>query len=212
MRIILFGAPGSGKGTQAEALAQYYKIKRISVGDILRQEVKKNSSFGKQVKSYMEKGLLVPDELILKVIKKNIDKKDFVLDGYPRNLSQAEQLERLFIQKNIDTYVFIYLDVDENTVINRLSKRLICKDCGANYHLINMPPKKDKICDSCGGSLIQRKDDTPQVIRKRLEVFLKESKPILDFYKKRKKFIKVDAKAQKDIVFNRIINLLEKYD
>ncbi|MCM8787595.1 MAG: nucleoside monophosphate kinase [Candidatus Omnitrophica bacterium] len=212
MRIILFGAPGSGKGTQAQALAEYYKIKRICVGDILRQEVNKGSSFGKMVKSYMEKGLLVPDELILDLIKKNIDNKDFILDGYPRNLSQAAQLEKLFSEKNIDTYVFVYLYVDRETIINRLSKRLICQDCGANYHLINMPPKKDKICDICKGNLIQRKDDTPKVIRKRWEVFLKESKPLLDFYKKKDKFIKIDAKAKKDIVFSRIIKLLDKCD
>ncbi|MDD5583567.1 MAG: adenylate kinase [Candidatus Omnitrophica bacterium] len=209
MRIILFGAPGSGKGTQAVVMSEYYKAKKVSLGDILREEVKKNSELGAQVKSYMEKGLLVPDELVSRVIEENIDGGSFILDGYPRNAAQAAVLDSIMKRKKIDYDAFIYLDVNEATLINRLSKRLVCKRCGANYHLINMPPKTNGICDKCSGELIQRKDDTPEVIKKRLEVFVKESKSILDFYQKQGKLIKVDASNERDEVFSRIKKILK---
>ncbi|MDD5194503.1 MAG: adenylate kinase [Candidatus Omnitrophica bacterium] len=209
MRIILFGAPGSGKGTQAVVLSEHYKAKKISLGDILREEVKKNSLLGTQVKSYMEKGLLVPDELVSRVIEQNINNGSFILDGYPRNVSQAIALDQIMKNKEVDYDAFIYLDVDEKTIIDRLSKRLVCKGCGANYHLVNMPPKKDGVCDSCQGELIQRKDDTPEVIKKRLEVFLKESRSILDFYQKHGKLIKVNASGDKDQVLAQIKKTLK---
>ena len=209
MRIILFGAPGSGKGTQAVVLSEYYKAKKVSLGDILREEVKKNSELGQQVKSYMEKGLLVPDELVSRVIEENINGGSFILDGYPRNVAQALVLDAIMKRKKIDYDAFIYLDVNDHTLINRLSKRLVCKGCGANYHLVNMPPIKKGICDKCAGELIQRKDDTPEVIKKRLEVFVKESKSILDFYQKQGKLITVNASDERDAVFARIKMILE---
>lgn len=204
MKIILFGAPGSGKGTQATVLSDYFKLRRISLGDIFREEVKKDSALGREVKNYMEKGLLVPDELVSRVVEENVSGDNFLLDGYPRNLNQAKTLDEILKKQGKDVDIFINLEVDEKTIIERLSKRLVCKKCGANYHLVNMPPKKDKICDSCSSELIQRKDDNPEVIKKRWEVFLNENKSLLDFYKEKEKLLTVDARGNKDQVFARI--------
>lgn len=204
MKIVLFGSPGSGKGTQAVVLSERLNLKKISLGDILREEVKKNSNLGEEVKSYMEKGLLVPDSVVSKVIEENIDSKDFILDGYPRNLSQAQNLDKILEERGQKIDIFINMDIDEKTIINRLSKRRVCKKCGVNYHLENLPPKKEGICDSCGSELIQRKDDTLPVIKKRWEVFLKESKQVLNFYKKKGKLLNIDALGDKEKVFEKI--------
>ena len=204
MKVILFGAPGSGKGTQATDLSIYLNADKISLGDILRSEVKKNSELGKEVKGYMEKGLLVPDEVVSRVIEEAISNKNFVLDGYPRNLSQAEKLDSIFEKKSVELDAFICLDVDENTIIDRLSKRRVCRQCGALYHLENMPSKKEGICDLCGGELFQRDDDKPEVIKKRWEVFCKENQSLLDFYESKGKLIKIDARDSKDEVLERI--------
>ena len=204
MKVILFGAPGSGKGTQAPLLSKHLDAKIISLGDILREEVKRDSELGKEVKGYMERGALVPDVVVSRVIEESVDMEGFILDGYPRNLAQAQTLEETLNKKGEAVDVFIYFDVDEATVVNRLSKRIVCKKCGALYHLINMPSAKEGICDVCGGTLYQRKDDNPEVIKKRLEVFLKESKSVVDFYKERGKLITVDAKKEKEDVFEQI--------
>jgi adenylate kinase len=204
MKLIIFGAPGSGKGTQAKLVSEHLNLERICLGDILRQEVKKTSDLGHQVKSYMEKGLLVPDELVLQVIEEYIEAKDFILDGYPRNLNQAQALEEILSKHNVEIDAFIYLDVDEPTIEDRLSKRRVCKECHANYHLENMPPKKEGICDNCGQELVQRKDDNPDTIKKRWEVFVGESQKILDFYQARGKLIKVNGQLDKDDIFEEI--------
>jgi len=194
MNLILFGAPGSGKGTQAQVLSEKLHLEKISLGDIFREEVKNNSSLGKEVKQYMEKGLLVPDDLVSRIIEVHVNNKNFILDGYPRNINQVKTLEEILKRKNQAIDWFIYLEVDDKTIIERLSQRRICKKCGANYHLKNMPPHKSNICDKCGSELIQRKDDFPDVIKKRCEVFLKETKGILKYYKEREKLITVDAR------------------
>ncbi len=209
MIIILFGAPGSGKGTQAKEISEYFNIRRISLGDILREEVKRKSSLGSQVKQFMEKGVLVPDSIVGEVVKNNIPEGGFVLDGYPRNINQAKYLDEVLLQrkKKIDTA--LYLDVDEPTVLKRLEFRRVCRNCSANYHLINMPPKVEGVCDVCGGELIQRKDDTPSVIKERLKVFLSESRPLLQFYKDKGVLINIDARDEKDEVFSRIRKAIE---
>ncbi|MCP4652457.1 MAG: adenylate kinase [Candidatus Omnitrophica bacterium] len=203
-RVILFGAPGSGKGTQSGSLSEFLRVNVISLGDILRKEVKDGTALGGEVKGFMEKGLLVSDELVGRVIEANLNPNGFVLDGYPRNVAQAENLEAILKTNNCDIDAFIYFDVDESTVIERLSKRRICKQCGALYHLKNMPPQKCGVCDKCAGELYQRKDDNPETIKKRWEVFLEENQGLVDFYTSRNKLIKVDARGQKDDVFERI--------
>jgi len=204
MRLILFGSPGSGKGTQATLLADFLGVKKISLGDILREEVKKNSSLGQEVKNYMERGVLAPDELVSRVIEESVNDDNFLLDGYPRNLDQAKKLDEILTKKNSDIDKVIYLDIDQQTIVDRLSKRRVCKSCGANYHLISLPSKKEGICDKCGSQLIQRKDDDPQVIKKRWSVFIDEANKILDFYKDKNKLIKVDGQGDIQEIFGRI--------
>ncbi len=209
MNIILFGAPGSGKGTQAKLLAEHFELRRISLGDILRDEVKKQSQLGLKVKSYMERGALVPDALVSEVISENINANGFVLDGYPRNLAQAETLDEILAPKDLDIDIFIYLDADQETIVERLSKRRVCRACGANYHLTNMPPKSQGRCDSCSGELNQRKDDNPETIKKRWQVFVDEGKNILDFYKHKGKLASVDGAGDKDKIFEKIKQKLQ---
>ncbi len=204
MRVILFGSPGSGKGTQATLLADFLGIRKISLGDILREEVKKNSSLGQEVKSYMERGALVPDELVSRVIEENVDGSGFLLDGYPRNLDQAKRLEEILTKKKSDIDRVVYLDIDEQTIVDRLSKRRVCKSCGANYHLVNLPSKKEGVCDRCGSQLTQRKDDDPQVIKKRWSVFTDEANKILEFYQDKNKLVKVDGRGDIKEIFERI--------
>ena len=204
MRVILFGSPGSGKGTQAMLLADFLGVRKISLGDILRGEVKKNSSLGQEVESYMERGALVPDELVSRVIEENVNNSDFLLDGYPRNLDQAKKLDEILTRKNSDIDRVVYLDIDEQTIVDRLSKRRVCKSCGANYHLVSLPSKKDGICDKCGSQLTQRKDDDPQVIKKRWSVFTDEANKILEFYQDKNKLVKVDGRGDIKEIFERV--------
>lgn len=204
MKLILLGAPGSGKGTQADVLTKNFSIRKISLGDILREEVKKDSDLGKKVSEYMEKGVLVPDEIVGNVIEENIADESFVLDGYPRNLAQAENLHKIFEGKGIRITAVIYLDVTTETVIKRLSGRRICKQCGANYHVTNMPPKTEGICDNCATQLSQRKDDNADVIKRRLEVFCAESAPLKDYYEKKGSLLVVDANKDAQGVFKDI--------
>lgn len=204
MRVILFGSPGSGKGTQAMLLADALGVKQISLGDILREEVKKKSDLGQEVKSYMERGALVPDKLVSRVIEENVDGGGFLLDGYPRNLDQAKELDEILKRKSSAIDSVIYLDIDEQTIIDRLSKRRVCKSCGANYHLKSLPSKKEGICDRCGNELVQRKDDDPQVVKKRWAVFIEEVDKILDFYQKKRKLVKINGRGGIEEVFKRL--------
>jgi len=204
MRVILFGSPGSGKGTQATLLADFLGVRKISLGDILRGEVKKDSGLGQEVKSYMERGTLVPDELVSRVIEENVDNSGFLLDGYPRNLDQAKRLEEILTRRNSNIDKVVYLDIDQQTIVDRLSKRRVCKSCGTNYHLVSLPSKKEGICDKCQGQLIQRKDDDPQVIKKRWSVFTDEANKILEFYQDKSMLVKVDGRGDIKEIFERI--------
>lgn len=204
MKIILLGAPGSGKGTQAAVLSEYFGLKKFSVGDIFRQEVKKGSPLGREAKSFMDKGVLVPDEVVLRAIEICFNEDSFILDGYPRNFNQAVALQQAMEKKGTDIDMCVYLDVDEDTVIRRLSLRRVCRNCGAIYHLENMPPKEENICDICKNGLYQRNDDTMEVIKKRQEVFIRENNKILDFYSNLNKLLVFDAKGDKDIVAEKI--------
>ena len=211
MRIILLGPPGAGKGTQAKVLAENLKVAHISTGDILRQNVKEETSLGKEAKDYMERGLLVPDGLMAKMLKERFSQADvksgFILDGYPRNLAQAKTLEEIFESQNIGIDWIIYLDSSEKVIIQRLSGRLVCSKCQANYHIKNMPPRKEGICDRCGGNLYQRSDDKVETIKRRLEVYRKESADLIDYYKKQGKLQRLDADSEASIVLDQIVAL-----
>jgi adenylate kinase len=185
LKAIIFGAPGSGKGTYASRLQAKLGIDVIAMGDIFRELLKEDSELGRKVKVYVEKGLLVPDEIVVEVLKQRLSKipkgKGFILDGYPRTLEQAKILEGI---TKID--VILLLDVSDWIIIERLSSRRICRNCGTVYNVRFLKPKVEGICDKCGGPLYQRSDDNPEVIKKRLQVYQEQTRPLLEYFKEKK--------------------------
>ncbi|BCS80855.1 adenylate kinase [Anaerocellum diazotrophicum] len=187
MRLILLGAPGAGKGTQAEFLSKRFSIPHISTGDILRENVKNETDLGKKAKEYMDKGLLVPDEIVIEIVKDRLSKEDckngFLLDGFPRTIAQAEALDKVLeeIGQKIDKVLSI--EVPDEKILERMSGRRICKNCGASFHVIYRPPQKEGVCDVCGGELYQREDDKEETVKKRLEVYHAQTQPVIDYYK-----------------------------
>jgi len=197
MYVIILGAPGAGKGTQADILSQEMNLPHIASGDLFRQALEKKTELGLLAKSYMEEGKLVPDEITIKMILERIDAPDCssgcLFDGFPRTLEQAEALDKAFADqgKTIDTA--IYIKVPNEELVKRLSGRWICRNCQTPYHLLTSPPKTLGRCDKCGGELYQRPDDSEETVRKRLEVFFAQTMPILDYYKKQNKLIEIDG-------------------
>jgi len=216
MRIILLGPPGAGKGTQAKLLAQRLNLVHISTGDLLRQNVSNGTELGRKAKDFMDKGALAPDELVTQMLIQRIaqpDVKDgFILDGYPRNINQAETLDSLLSERNMAIDFVAYLDTSEPVIIQRLSGRLVCILCNANFHIKNMPPKKDMICDNCGGKLYQRVDDKEETIKKRLQVYLKETSGLIRYYEAKHKLHHISADEELEIVLNKIIQLAKNYN
>ena len=209
MKLILFGPPGAGKGTQAKLLSERLGLVHISTGDILRNEVRNNTKLGQQAKGFMESGGLVPDELVTEMTKKRLLqgdlKKGFILDGFPRTEVQAKALDAI-LKGGIDTA--FYLATSEKVVVQRLSGRRVCPKCGINYHLVNMPPKQDMICDKCQVELCQRPDDKEETIKNRLSVYLKESSPVLDYYKKQGKLQNISGDMDAALVLKVITQKL----
>ena len=185
MKLVLLGAPGAGKGTQAALISTEYDIPAISTGQIIRETIEAKTPLGNKMKDFIDRGELVPDDIVVEIVKERIKKDDcangYILDGFPRTISQAVIMEKLPIP--ID--VALEIDVDEDIIVDRLSGRRVCASCGATYHVSNNPPEKEGICDKCGGALELRKDDVPEVIRHRLEVYNEQTKPLKDFYKER---------------------------
>lgn len=216
MRIILLGPPGAGKGTQSKALAEKLKLVHISTGDLLRQNGAQGSSLGKEAKGYMDKGTLVPDELVTRMLNDRINQADtqngFILDGYPRNIKQASSLDSLLNSRHSAIDMVFYLDTSVPVIVQRLTGRLVCKDCGFNFHIKNMPPKKEMTCDKCGGRLYQRQDDKEETIKKRLAVYQEESFPLIQYYKEKNKLYQVSSDQEAGIVLNKMFELVAKYD
>ena len=185
MKLIMFGPPGAGKGTQADILGRRYGIKKISTGDALRDVIRSGSELGEQVKDLMDQGKFVPDEIVTEIIRDRVSSPDcangFILDGFPRNLAQAEALVDMGIKVN----KALLIDVPDEVLVDRVQGRVMCDKCGASYHLKNNPPAVEGVCDKCGGRLVQRKDDAPETVKARLEVYHKETEPLKDFYAKR---------------------------
>lgn len=185
LKAIMLGAPGAGKGTYSSRLKEKLDIETIATGDIFRELMKQDSELGKKVKSYVEKGMLVPDEVVTEVLKQRLSKipegKGFILDGYPRTLDQAKMLETI---TKIDA--ILMLDVPDWIIIERLSTRRICRNCGTVYNVRYLKPKVEGICDKCGGPLYQRSDDNPEVIKKRLQVYQEQTKPLVEFFKEKR--------------------------
>ena len=208
MRIILLGPPGAGKGTQADILQKHYKALHISTGDILREQVKENTDLGIKAKEYMDKGELVPDSVVIKMVIDRIGKEDtgrgFILDGFPRNVNQAEELDKKLKENNKEIDIAVYLKTSEDIIIKRLSGRRICKSCQAVYHIINMPPKKEGICDKCGGSLYQREDDRLKTIKNRLKVYKEESAELIDYYRDVDKLYVISGDLEAQVLFSEL--------
>jgi adenylate kinase len=211
LRIVLLGPPGAGKGTQAKALSEKLKIPHISTGDILRQNVSLDSELGRQAKGFMNRGELVPDNLVTTMVIKRIDEADaqkgFILDGYPRNILQAESLDEALHARGKNIDLVIYLDASEAIAIQRLSGRRVCSRCGANFHIINMPPRLDSVCDNCAGKLYQRNDDKEETIKRRLKVYLEETASLIDYYQHKNNFHRISADEDAPVVFQRIVTL-----
>ena len=211
--MILFGPPGAGKGTQAKKLVDFYAIPQISTGDILRANVREGTELGLAAKAYMDKGELVPDEVLIGIIKNRLKEQDcckgFILDGYPRTVPQADALAVILkeIGKPID--IVLNLEVPDEVLVDRISKRLMCK-CGASYHIISNPPKKDNICDLCGCEVFQRVDDREEAVQTRLNVYKKQTQPLIDYYAKQGLLVTLDGTKDIDEVFEDIKAVLAK--
>jgi adenylate kinase len=212
MNLILMGLPGAGKGTQAEKIVEQYHVPHISTGDMFRAAMKEGTELGLKAKSFIDKGELVPDEVTIGIVRERLGKNDcekgFLLDGFPRTVAQAEALEDILkeLNKNID-YV-ININVDQNILMERLTGRRICKNCGATYHLVFNPPSQNNTCDKCGGELYQRADDNEETVANRLEVNLKQTKPLLDFYEQKGYLRNINGQQPIDKVFEDISELL----
>lgn len=212
MKIIMLGAPGAGKGTQAKMIAEKCGIPHISTGDIFRANIKNGTELGAKAKEYMDKGLLVPDELVCDLVVDRIQQADcekgYILDGFPRTIPQAEALENALnaIEQKLDYAIDI--DVPDENIINRMSGRRACVGCGATYHVLFNPTKVEGKCDVCGESLILRDDDKPETVKKRLDVYHTQTQSLIDFYTERKVLVEVDGTQSMDKVFDDIMKIL----
>ncbi|MBR1876845.1 MAG: adenylate kinase [Lachnospiraceae bacterium] len=213
MKIIMLGAPGAGKGTQAKMIAQSYKLPHISTGDIFRANIKEGTDLGKEAKTYMDEGKLVPDELTVRILLDRVAKDDckdgYVLDGFPRTIPQAEVLEKELEKLGDKVDYAINVDVPDENIINRMSGRRACLKCGATYHIKHVPPKKEGICDVCGSELVLRDDDKPETVKKRLDVYHEQTQPLIEFYTKRDVLKTVNGNADPKDVFAAIKEILD---
>ncbi len=212
MKIIMLGAPGAGKGTQAKQIASKYSIPHISTGDIFRANIKNGTELGKKAKEYMDQGLLVPDELTCDLVMDRIAQDDakngFVLDGFPRTIPQAEALDAALTKIGESMDYAIDVDVPDENIINRMSGRRACLNCGATYHIVSIPPKKEGICDSCGNELVLRDDDKPETVKKRLDVYHDQTQPLIDYYNGKGILKSVDGTQPMEKVFEDITAIL----
>ena len=213
MKIIMLGAPGAGKGTQAKKLAAKYGIPHISTGDIFRANIKNGTELGKKAKVFMDQGLLVPDELVVDLIMDRFAQPDcengYVLDGFPRTIPQAKALDEA-LAKNDDAVEFaIDVDVPDAEIVNRMSGRRACVNCGATYHLVTIPPKKENSCDVCDAELILRDDDKPETVLKRLNVYHEQTQPLIDYYKEKGVLRTVDGTQDPESAFHDIIKIVD---
>lgn len=210
MKIIMLGAPGAGKGTQAKMISEKYGIPHISTGDIFRANIKNGTELGKKAKSYMDQGLLVPDELVVDLVVDRVQKEDckegYILDGFPRTIPQAEALDAALGEDKIDYALDI--EVPDDHIIKRMSGRRACVGCGATYHLVYNPTKTEGVCDVCGEKLILRDDDKPETVQKRLDVYHEQTQPLIDYYKKAGCLVEMDGTVDINVVFENVVKIL----
>lgn len=209
MILVFLGPPGAGKGTQAKLLSQRIGFLHIATGDLLREAVKNQTPLGKRAKEYMDRGELVPDELIVQLIEETMPKDgNVILDGFPRTVNQALALEEMLKGKGEKISKVLFFDVPDEVIIDRLSGRRVCSKCGAVYHVKYNPPKVEGICDLCGGSLVQRDDDREEVVKKRLEVYRKQTQPLIEFYQDRSIIYRLDAGKGVEELFEEVKGLV----
>lgn len=212
MKIIMLGAPGAGKGTQAKQIADKYGIPHISTGDIFRANIKNGTELGKKAKEYMDQGALVPDELTCDLVMDRIQeddaKKGFVLDGFPRTIPQAEALSAALEKIGEKMDFAIDVDVPDENIVNRMSGRRACLNCGATYHIVAIPPKVEGKCDRCGSDIVLRDDDKPETVQKRLTVYHEQTQPLIDYYQKQGILRSVDGTVPMEEVFQAIVSIL----
>ncbi len=212
MKIIMLGAPGAGKGTQAKKLAQKYGIPHISTGDIFRANIKNGTELGKKAKTYMDQGLLVPDELTCDLVVDRIQqedcKKGYILDGFPRTIPQARALDEALEKLGEKLDYAVNVEVQDENIVSRMGGRRACVGCGATYHLLYAPTKKEGICDVCGGELILRDDDKPETVQKRLGVYHEQTQPLIEYYMKKGILKEVDGTKDMEDVFQAIVGIL----
>ncbi len=212
MKIIMLGAPGAGKGTQAKMIAEKYQIPHISTGDIFRANIKNGTELGAEAKKYMDQGLLVPDELTVRILLDRVAKEDcaggYVLDGFPRNIPQAQVLDEALEKLGEKIDMCIDVDVPDDNIVHRMSGRRACLKCGATYHLEHIPPRQEGVCDTCGSDLVLREDDKPETVLNRLKVYHEQTQPLIEFYSTKGVLQTVDGTMDVQDVFSAIVGLL----
>ena len=213
MDLILLGAPGAGKGTQAKMMADRWEIPQVSTGDILREAVKEGRPLGLEAKSFMDRGELVPDRVVIGIIGERLEEKDaaggFILDGFPRTIPQAEALQEILADLGREISCVLSIEVEEEKLVVRLTGRRICRNCGQSYHLVFNPPARDGICGRCGGDLYQRDDDKEETIRQRLTVYREQTQPLVAFYESKNLIKRIDGSDSKEKIFSRIVEVVE---
>jgi len=214
VRLVLLGPPGAGKGTQASSIVKKYNIPHISTGDIFRANIKEGTELGKKAKEYMDKGLLVPDEVVVSIVKDRLTKADcvngFLLDGFPRTVNQAEALDNELLLMGIKLNKVVNIDADSNVLIERAIGRRICKECGATYHVKFNPPKVEGVCNLDNAPLFQRDDDVEETVATRIQVYLDQTQPLIDYYQQKGLILNIDGIKPIDDIFNSIVVALEK--
>jgi len=202
MKVVLLGAPGSGKGTQAVKISEWYGIPHISTGDIFRSNIKEGTELGKKAKDYIDKGMLVPDEVTIDIVSDRLKKPDcengFVLDGFPRTVNQAEKLDEILTKSEISLDVVLNIEVPDSTIITRMGGRRVCTKCGMSYHVVFNPPAEGDVCKSCGEAVVQREDDKEETVLQRLTTYHKQTEPLIEYYKNDKKLVTVNGQENID--------------
>lgn len=209
INLVLLGAPGAGKGTQAKRLAEYYSIPHISTGDIFRRNLSEGTPLGKRAQRYMSEGRLVPDDITEAMVDDRLQQADthngFILDGFPRNVHQADALAGMLADRQLSLTAVIYIEVPHDILVERLVGRRVCSTCGTTFHVIFDPPAVEGVCEVCGGTLVQRPDDQPETVETRLNVYMEETAPLIDFYRERGLLVEIDGTEPVDVVTQNII-------
>lgn len=212
MKLIMLGAPGAGKGTQAKMLAERFSIPHISTGDIFRANIRTGTELGKKAKTYIDEGLLVPDELVVDLVVDRVNRADctkgFILDGFPRTIPQAVALDKALADMGVALNFAVDIEVPDDNIIRRMEGRRVCVDCGEPYHVSYNPPLQEGVCNKCKGNIVLRVDDQPETVKKRLDIYHEQTQPLIDYYNNKSILLKVDGTVDADIVFDNILEAL----